>query len=659
LGTPAIEAVPLSSDVTLNNTDSFRWARRPLLSWALRVVALLLPVVAGVAVSWWTTVLIPLPATTAARVEKLVLVLAASTGATFLVGRFAHRLLPLAALLRLSLAFPDRVPSRFAVSLRRTSVRQWSRRVSGGETIGGDTKVAAELVRLVRSLSEHHRPTRGHCERVRAYADMLGQQLGLSDSDRERLGWAALLHDIGKLTVPSHLLDKPGRPSDEEWAVISKHPLRGGGLHPAVREWLGEWWLGIVQHHERWDGTGYPFGLAGTEISLSARIIAVADSFETMTSARAYKRADNAQVARTELVRCAGGQFDPSIVRALLEVNVGSMQSVSRLAFLAGLPISTIVAQLGDAARASAAVATVAATTVLGPAAQTLARPVTAPVHASSASGERNPTRPEISAPRNRSTAATTAKARPGAVSAAGSAAASTTTSAPEPTASPPTTHPVGKTTTPTSGRPATTPVATVKLPPSTHATEPAAPAGADLVAVADAAHTGQGTPVEIDVLANDRRRPSTRVLSFPGHTAHGTVRAAGHRLVYRPAGSWTGTDSFTYKICAGEAAVSCSSAAVTVTVAFGPLHASPDLVVLNDSANGVVDPLANDTGDLDTSSVSVVAVEPGLLADVQGNGKIHVARDNRNPGAGRVVRYRVCDMAGACTEGAISVASH
>jgi hypothetical protein len=178
------------------------------------------------------------------------------------------------------------------------------------------------------------------------------------------------------------------------------------------------------------------------------------------------------------------------------------------------------------------------------------------------------------------------------------------------------------------------------------------------VVAVADTAHTTQGAPVEIDVLANDTHAPSVRSLSFPSHTAHGSLSASGHRLVYRPSGTWTGTDTFSYKICGTEAAASCATAPVTVTVGFAPLHAAPDVVALNDSANGVVDPLANDTGDLDTSSLRVVSVETGLLAEVQGNGKIHVARDSRHAGPGRVVRYRVCDMAGACTEGTITIAT-
>src|SRR5262249_14858284 len=153
------------------------------------------------------------------------------------------------------------------------------------------------------------------CERVRAYSDLIGQQLGLDAESANKLHWAALLHDVGKLDVPAEILNKKGRLNQEEWAIIRTHPASSDRWLRRLHAWLGAWALAATQHHERYDGDGYPLGLRGDEISLAGRIVAVADAFDVMTAARSYKKPFPAAQARTELANNAGTQFDPMIVR--------------------------------------------------------------------------------------------------------------------------------------------------------------------------------------------------------------------------------------------------------------------------------------------------------------------------------------------------------
>ena len=127
-----------------------------------------------------------------------------------------------------------------------------------------------------------------------------------------------MLHDVGKLGVPTRVLQKTGALTDEEFATIARHPVRGLEM---VREiaFLGEAFQGILHHHERLDGRGYPMGLVGRAIPEFARIIAVADAFDSMTSTRSYRRARSVEEALEELDHCRGTQFDPQFVAALSE----------------------------------------------------------------------------------------------------------------------------------------------------------------------------------------------------------------------------------------------------------------------------------------------------------------------------------------------------
>lgn len=176
---------------------------------------------------------------------------------------------------------------------------------------------AATLRALCQAVETKDFYTRGHSERVSRGAGMIARQIGMRSDRAEAVRFAGMLHDVGKLGVPTKVLQKEGSLTEEEFAAIQLHPMRGLEI---VRDigFLNEALTGIMHHHERMDGRGYPMGFAGHEIPEFARIIAVADAFDSMTSTRAYRRASRIPEAIAELRRGAGTQFDPKIVDAFI-----------------------------------------------------------------------------------------------------------------------------------------------------------------------------------------------------------------------------------------------------------------------------------------------------------------------------------------------------
>jgi putative nucleotidyltransferase with HDIG domain len=174
----------------------------------------------------------------------------------------------------------------------------------------------ATIRALVQAVDIKDGYTRGHSERVGQASMMIARELGMDDERVEVLRFAGILHDVGKLGVPTRLLRKDGPLTPEERRVIELHPEYG---HEMVRgiSFLGEARSAILHHHERLDGSGYPYGLTGCQIPESARVVAVADAFDAMTSTRSYRRARPVGAALEELERCAGAQFDPRMVTAL------------------------------------------------------------------------------------------------------------------------------------------------------------------------------------------------------------------------------------------------------------------------------------------------------------------------------------------------------
>ncbi len=160
--------------------------------------------------------------------------------------------------------------------------------------------------------------TEEHCQRIQRIATRIGERLRLSGGQMQRLIDSAYLHDLGKTVVPEEVLAKPGRLSEEEWEHIRRHPTAGRQmLEETFLEEVGQV---IEQHHEREDGLGYPLGLTGKEISIEAKIIAVADAFDAMTSDRPYRKAMSAEQALAELVRLRGEQFSPEVVDAFMQI---------------------------------------------------------------------------------------------------------------------------------------------------------------------------------------------------------------------------------------------------------------------------------------------------------------------------------------------------
>ncbi|MFJ8883546.1 HD-GYP domain-containing protein [Streptomyces sp. NPDC102402] len=174
----------------------------------------------------------------------------------------------------------------------------------------------ATIRALVQAVDIKDGYTRGHSERVGHASELIARELGMEESRTEALRFAGILHDIGKLGVPTRVLRKDGPLTPEERRVIELHPEYG---HEIVRGigFLDEARAAILHHHERLDGSGYPYGLAGDRIPEFARVVAVADAFDAMTSTRSYRRGRPVPAAVEELRRCAGSQFDPRMVLAL------------------------------------------------------------------------------------------------------------------------------------------------------------------------------------------------------------------------------------------------------------------------------------------------------------------------------------------------------
>ena len=183
------------------------------------------------------------------------------------------------------------------------------------------------LLALVAALDAREHETSDHSQRVVKYTTAIAERLSLQGPDLEELGRGALLHDVGKIGVPDAVLLKPGKLTPDEWVEMRKHPDIGYQMIQSI-PFLATPATIVLSHQERFDGSGYPRRLRGQEIHIGARIFAVADTLDAMTSDRPYRKATSFENAMAEVQRCAGTQFDPEVVRAFADIGVDGLRKI-------------------------------------------------------------------------------------------------------------------------------------------------------------------------------------------------------------------------------------------------------------------------------------------------------------------------------------------
>ncbi len=191
-------------------------------------------------------------------------------------------------------------------------------------------KFQKDIILSMIKLVELYDPfTRGHSEVVASISSMIGRKIGLSSDEVSALYWSGLVHDIGKILIPPAILTKPGRLNAEEFEIVKRHPSLGAEVLKASEE-LQEISSIVLHHHEKWDGSGYPYGLKGEDIPLQARIVSVADALDAMVSERPYRDAMTLEEAFEELKKCSGKQFDPYII-SLIEYHDLYREIISKI----------------------------------------------------------------------------------------------------------------------------------------------------------------------------------------------------------------------------------------------------------------------------------------------------------------------------------------
>lgn len=183
------------------------------------------------------------------------------------------------------------------------------------------SKTITKFMKLAVEVEKKDGYTADHCERIKTLAMEVGVKMGLSSPEMYTLNWAAFFHDIGKLKVPLEVLNKPAKLTDDEWNIIKLHTIYGREiLEETGNPYLMEAGRIVEQHHERWDGKGYPHGLSGNDIDIKAAIISVIDSYDAMTTDRVYRDRLPKEVAIEEIKRNSGIMYNPKVVEIFLEV---------------------------------------------------------------------------------------------------------------------------------------------------------------------------------------------------------------------------------------------------------------------------------------------------------------------------------------------------
>ncbi len=308
-----------------NKEDKGPSARKGL-PLRVRLYLLLVPAIIGFTLAYLILLIMGPFGTVIEWFLWLFIAIVVSLAASLVAGDAVRRQVKNSQVYKDSNQFDTQVDELFGVYLREGNARALRK---DAVALGHSPEFIDEVIRQIDALTKHDRLTRGHVERVRAYASLIGCELGLAEAELELLNWTALLHDIGKLDVPPSILNSPGKPSPEEWVVLRGHPAAAKGRLAKLEEEIGEGiYDGALYHHERWDGNGYPHGLKMGEIPLFGRITAIADAFDVMTHARSYKKPMPIAQARQELMSSAGTQFDPDLVTAFVRIGDQELKSV-------------------------------------------------------------------------------------------------------------------------------------------------------------------------------------------------------------------------------------------------------------------------------------------------------------------------------------------
>ncbi len=216
--------------------------------------------------------------------------------------------------LSLGLAIKEQKGEKLASLFKIAEDRMYDQKAQESGEVKSDI-----LKSLLKTLSKNSSETEGHARRMQILGNAIGKKIGLSNSELEKLSLLAMVHDVGKTTIPEEILQKPGGLTQIEWNKIKQHPITGFKIASATEEFVHVANL-ILYHHEWWDGSGYPYGIKGKEIPLLSRIIAIVDAYEVMTSGRPYREPVSSWEAVEELKRNAGTQFDPELVEVFLEI---------------------------------------------------------------------------------------------------------------------------------------------------------------------------------------------------------------------------------------------------------------------------------------------------------------------------------------------------
>lgn len=541
-----------------------RWQPRKWVSLLLRVLVFVIPLILGVAAATMVAQLLPRYDSLVGGIAWWSLVLAVSFLVVNLTDRMTRTFLPLASLLSMSLVFPGAAPSRVKVALRTWTTAQLKARIQEAREQGIDddpTRAGETVLVLVAALNAHDRLTRGHAERTRAFVDVLAEELGVPQEEREKLRWVALLHDVGKLKISEDVLNKEGKLNDDEWEVIREHPTLGDELIRPIKPFLGQWADTILHHHERYDGAGYPLGLAGSEIAFGARIVAVADAFDAMTARRSYQAALSPRFALRELSDNAGSQFDPVVVRAFLNISasrlrrlMGPLTVLAQVPFVAGF--QRAAEWMGSVASGSIAVATAVAAGLVGPisVSQTPADvppPTTTVIAAPTTTTTAPPPTTTVAPPATTTSTTTTST----------TTSTTTTTTAPPPT----TTSPPPSTTTTTTAPPPTTTTTTAPPPTTTTTTTTTAPPNTAPIAVNDSGSGNIGSTIMIWVLDNDYDPDGDALSVVPQASEANGYECDSSRCWFWGPSGWDGTAFvFSYTIDDGKGGT--ARAMITVT---------------------------------------------------------------------------------------------